>query len=182
MSIRQREFEEVALPHAPSLLRVARRLAGDASTAEDLVQETLLLGWRAFDQFERGTNVRAWLFRILFNAYYGRGRKLRSMPAIISLDDSFREPEREGRWDPVQLDSADVMRALGELSAEHRAALVLAVVEGFTCAEISKILNVPIGTVMSRLSRARQAMRQRLEKGEPECRLGRNTQWAAKGA
>ena len=182
MRVRQQEFEAVALPHAASLLRVARRLARDAATAEDLVQETLLLGWRAFDQFERGTNVRAWLFRILFNAYYGRGRKLRSMPAIISLDDSFREPELDGRWDPVQLDSADVMRALGELSVEHRAALVLAVVEGFTCAEISKILNVPIGTVMSRLSRARQSMRQRLAKVQPERALGRNAQWVAKGA
>lgn len=182
MSNQQQDFEEIALPHAASLLRVARRLSGDATTAEDLVQETLLLGWRAFHQFERGTNARAWLFRILFNAYYGRGRKLRAMPPIISLNDSFREPEREGRWDPVQLDSADVMKALGELSTEHRSCLMLAVVEGFTCAEISKILNVPIGTVMSRLSRARQAMRQRLTQTEPECPLGRNAQWAAKGA
>lgn len=141
-----------------------------------------MLAWRSFDQFAQGTNARAWLFRILFNAYYGRGRKLRAMPSIISLDDSFHEPEREGRWDPVQLDSSDVIRALEELSVEHRGALLLAVVEGFTCAEIAEILGVPIGTVMSRLSRAREAMRQRLTKPLPERTTAQHSRWKSKGA
>lgn len=181
MPTRQQEFELAAIPHTRSLLRVARRLSRDASVAEDLVQETMLLAWRAFDQFAQGTNARAWLFRILFNAHYGRG-KLRAMPSIVSLDDSFREPERPGRWDPTQLDSMEVVRALDELSVEHRGALLLAVVEGFTCAEISEILGVPIGTVMSRLSRARQAMRQRLSNMGPTGPAERGTRWAAKGA
>jgi RNA polymerase sigma-70 factor, ECF subfamily len=182
MPTRQQEFEQTALPHSRSLLRVARRLSGDATVAEDLVQETFLLAWRAFDQFARGTNARAWLFRILFNAHYGRGRKLRAMPSIISLDDSFREPQRPGRWDPAQIDSMEVIRALDELSVEHRGALLLAVVEGFTCSEISEILGVPIGTVMSRLSRARQAMREQLSKMGPTGPVERGTRWASKGA
>ena len=65
MPTRQQEFEQAALPHSRSLLRVARRLSGDATVAEDLVQETFLLAWRAFDQFARGTNARAWLFRAM---------------------------------------------------------------------------------------------------------------------
>jgi RNA polymerase sigma-70 factor, ECF subfamily len=182
MPTRQQEFEQVVLPHAPSLLRVARRLLRDSTTAEDLLQETLLLAWKGFDQFAPGTNARAWVFRILFNAYYGRGRKLRGAPPLVSLEETFQEPQRASRWDPLRLDAAELIRALDQLSHEHRAALLLAVVEGFTCAEIAQILKVPIGTVMSRLSRARQALRQRLLTQEPDPAVGNRAAWAAKGA
>lgn len=160
---RQDEFEEVALPHSRTLLRVAFRLTVDSASAEDLVQETFLLAWRSFHQFERGTNARAWLFRILFNAFYGQGRKLRSVPPLVSLD----APDASGA-EPVGTaslplaDFAEVSQALARLSQEHRTVLLLGVVEGFTCEEISGILRVPIGTVMSRLSRARQALRVQL--------------------
>ena len=159
---RQVEFEQIALPHSASLLRVALRLAADSSTAEDLVQETFLLAWRSFHQFQRGTNARAWLFRILFNAFYGQGRKLRSVPPLVSLDVLETDPEPTGRAGSPFADVAEVSQALGRLSPEHRAVLLLGVVEGFTCQEISGILRVPIGTVMSRLSRARQALRAQL--------------------
>jgi RNA polymerase sigma-70 factor, ECF subfamily len=158
----QDEFERVAVPHSRSLLRVARRIAPDAASAEDLVQETLLLAWRSFRQFQTGTNVRAWLFRILFNAFYAQGRKTRSSPVLISFENASRGAEPESPSAFSMLDAAEMGRALSELSAEHRTVLLLAVVEGFTCREMAEILSLPIGTVMSRISRARQALRSRL--------------------
>lgn len=162
VTARQDEFERVAMPHSRSLLRVARRIAFDPATAEDLVQETLLRGWRSFDQFQPGTNARAWLFRILFNTFYAQGRKVRGGPVLVSLQQSSQEGEPESRAAFSLVDVASVKRGMEELSAEHRAVLLLAVVEGFTCREMAEILSVPIGTVMSRLSRARQALRDRL--------------------
>ncbi|HKW87849.1 MAG TPA: sigma-70 family RNA polymerase sigma factor [Candidatus Acidoferrales bacterium] len=159
---RQDEFEQVALPHSASLLRVAFRLTADSAAAEDLVQETFLLAWRSFHQFQRGTNARAWLFRILFNAFYGHGRKLRGVPPLVSLDAPDADAQPAGSAALPLADLAEVSQALGRLSAEHRTVLLLGVVEGFTCRDISGILRVPIGTVMSRLSRARQALRTQL--------------------
>jgi RNA polymerase sigma-70 factor (ECF subfamily) len=150
------------MPHSRSLLRVASRLAGNPSAAEDLVQETLLRAWRHFAQFQRGTNARAWLFRILFNAFYEQGRRLRSGPILVSLDDPNSGMEPSGSTDFSLLRAAEVERALNELSTEHRTVLLLGVVEGFTCREMAEILSVPIGTVMSRRSRARQELRNRL--------------------
>ena len=162
MTVRQDEFEQTALPHARGLLRVARRIAPDPASAEDLVQETLFRAWRSFDQFRKGTNARAWLFRILFNAFYAQGRKARASPVVVSLPQpgGGREP-RDGESLSV-IDAAAVTQAMAELSREHRSVLLLGVVEGFTCREIAEILSLPMGTVMSRLSRARQALRERL--------------------
>ncbi len=170
MSVRQNEFESVAMPHSRSLLRVARRLATDPAVAEDLVQETLLRAWRSFDQFERGTNARAWLFRILFNAFYAQGRKARSSPVLVSLDPLGPDVPVRGPADFSLLDSAALSRAFDGLSEEHQTVLLLGVVEGFTCREAADILEVPIGTVMSRLSRARRALRARIEAARPKAR------------
>lgn len=175
MTARQAEFERTAVPHSRSLLRVARRLVREASTAEDLVQETLLRAWRSFDQFQPGTNARAWLFRILFNAFYAQGRQARSAPILVSLDGPDCGAEPQGPSSPSLADTAGVSRALGELSVEHRTVLMLAVVEGFTCREMAEILALPMGTVMSRLSRGRQALRERLAADAPrvwEARAG----------
>lgn len=162
MNKRQNEFESVALPHSRSLLRVARRLTFDSAIAEYLVQETLLRAWRSFDQWEPGTNARAWLFRILFNVYYAQGRKIRSTPLLVPFQLPGRETLPHGGADFSALDSAMLSAALDRLSEEHRAAILLAVVEGFTCRELAEILSLPIGTVMSRLSRARQSLRESL--------------------
>jgi RNA polymerase sigma-70 factor, ECF subfamily len=168
MKSRQDEFERVALCHSRSLLRVARRLTLGSSAAEDLVQECLLLAWRSFDQFDEGTNARAWLFRILFNVFYAHGRKLRRVPEIIPIT-------RDLASAPASLDEAmEVSRALDGLHIDHRTVLMLGVVEGFTCGEIAGILEIPVGTVMSRLSRARVSMRTRLA-AKPL-----NLQWAEK--
>ncbi len=153
------------MPHAQSLLRVARRLTSSQAAAEDLVQETLLSGWRSFHQFRAESNIRAWLFRILFNHFYAQGRKLRLVPAMSSLSVDTRsfEPAVNAGID----ERMEVSQVLQSLEADHRTVLLLGVVEGFTCREIAEILDVPMGTVMSRLSRARQAMRTRLAARSP---------------
>jgi RNA polymerase sigma-70 factor (ECF subfamily) len=163
------------MPHSRSLLRVARRLAADSAAAEDLVQETYLRAWRSFDQFQTGTNIRAWLFRILFNAFYAQGRQISAAPVLLSLDAPGVEPRPSPAAGLSFADAAEVTAALDALSAEHRTVILLAVVEGFTCREMAEILSLPIGTVMSRLSRGRQAMRERLISSAPrvwEARAG----------
>lgn len=155
MASRQDEFERVAVPHTRSLLRVARRLTAESARAEDLVQEAMLLAWRGFHQFRAGTNARAWLFRIMFNAHYAQGRKNRGGALVFAeMRDVVENPAAQER--------AEIAQALDSLAEEHRAVLMLSVVEGFTCREMAEILNIPLGTVMSRLSRARDALRTRL--------------------
>jgi RNA polymerase sigma-70 factor, ECF subfamily len=156
---RQAEFERSAMPHTRSLLRVAHRLTLDPATAEDLVQETMLLAWRGFHQFQPGTNIRAWLFRILFNVFHSQGRKESVLP-VVSLD------TQDFPVNPNLQTAAEVGQALQELPLEQRMVLLLIVVEGFTCRETAGILAVPLGTVMSRLGRAREALRNRLS---PKC-------------
>jgi len=141
------------MPHLAALLRVARRLTFESASAEDLVQETMLLAWRGFHGFQPGSNARAWLFRILFNAFHGEGRKAQRSagpgPASVVVNAKLQE-------------AVEIAEALQLLPVEQRTVLLLCVVEGFTCREAGEILNVPIGTVMSRLSRARQELRNSL--------------------
>jgi RNA polymerase sigma-70 factor, ECF subfamily len=146
----QEAFERIAMPHLASLLRVARRLTIQSASAEDLVQDTMLLAWRGFHRFQPGSNARAWLFRILLNAFYGEGRKASRAAQPAHFIDHVR---------PAAQEAAEIAEALSALSLEQRSVFLLSVVEGFTCQEIAGILNVPIGTVMSRLSRAREELR-----------------------
>ena len=183
MSDRQGNFEQVAIPHTTGLLRVARRLCVDTPTAEDLVQETLLLAWRGFDQFQSGTNIRAWLFKIMFNAFYARGRKMRGMPAPLELDSPDVTIELAVPTTTSPVDRLAVNRAMAGLSEEHRSVLLLSVVEGLTCQETSEVLHVPIGTVMSRLSRARDALRDKLQpRTDPNKEIANRTACGAKDA
>jgi RNA polymerase sigma-70 factor (ECF subfamily) len=153
---RQDEFERTAIPHSASLLRFACRLTNDRAAAEDLVQETLLQAWRCFHQFGAESNMRAWLFRILVNTFHGHGRRARLAPAMVQLSAEIRS--RAASAD----ETLEVLEALDQLPGDQRTVILLAVVEGFTCHEVSKILSVPIGTVMSRLSRARRSLREKL--------------------
>jgi RNA polymerase sigma-70 factor, ECF subfamily len=155
LNSREQEFGDVAMPQARNLLRFARRLTSDPASAEDLVQETLMRAWRGFDQFRGGTNARAWLFRILLNTFYGQGRKRRL--SVVPLGDMDR-PGPAGNHSAFEITDA-----LDRLPADQRTVLMLGAVEGFTCKEISEMLHIPMGTVMSRMSRARQAMRNQLE-------------------
>jgi RNA polymerase sigma-70 factor (ECF subfamily) len=132
-------------------------LTGDSFQAEDLVQETLILAWRGFGRFEPGTNAHAWLFRVLINVFRQQKRKGRSSPATEPLPAHAVHATQ-----PSSHEFVEVMQAFDLLSCDQRTVLLLAIVEGFTCREVSEILDVPIGTVMSRLSRAREVMRELL--------------------
>jgi len=160
---RTSEFESMALPHAASLLRYAMHLddRGKAE-AEDLVQESLLAAWRNFSQFEPGTNCKAWLFRILINLRYKRLRRAgqRAEVPLEAEESHLSRPESISR-------NAEMRAAFAMLSPEHQEVMHLAVLEGFEIREIGKMLRIPNGTVMSRLSRARAQLRAVLEVGPP---------------
>src|SRR5262249_23312883 len=131
------------------------------------VQETYLRAWRSFDQFEPGTNCRAWLFRILFYVRSEYRRSQARQPLLFSLDyvkESTLPPQEDTRSD-VTLE--EIKRAFAELPEPLRIAVLLSDVEGLKYREIAKTLTVPIGTVMSRLSRARRILRARLAAASP---------------
>jgi RNA polymerase sigma-70 factor (ECF subfamily) len=154
------EFENVALPHTARLLRYALHLVGEKARAEDLVQETLLSAWRNFQQFKRGTNCKAWLFRILTNLHHKQMRRSAQRPEV------HVEAQETILGAPEKVSAGQEMReAFARLTFEHREVLQLAVIEGFEVREIAELLHVPQGTVMSRLSRARASLRAALVRG-----------------
>jgi RNA polymerase sigma-70 factor (ECF subfamily) len=156
----RKEFESIALVHTGALLRTARRILRSNSLAEDAVQETLLCAWRAFHRFQRDTNCRAWLFRILLNGISRNGRHavpIVGLPPGQSLDNIV--PIRPSI---PSLTCSEVFAAIDALPQERRIVFLLAEVEGFACKEISSMLAIPIGTVMSRLSRCRAELRNAL--------------------
>ena len=147
------------MSHVPSLLRAAVRLCGDHASAEDLVQETMLRAWRSFHQFECGTNCKAWLFRILLNHWSAVLKKARTEP-LVPWEDELAFAGKKNL--DSHMSSAEILRAIDALPLEYKTALILIVVEGFTCKEASEIASVPMGTIMSRLSRARELVRKNL--------------------
>jgi RNA polymerase sigma-70 factor, ECF subfamily len=154
------EFERIALVHREVLLRVACRILRCESLAEDAVQETFLSAWRAFHNFERGSNCRAWLFRIMLNGIRTDRRRavpLAELPAGQTLDTLMTHRPSFGSWADL-----DATAAVDALSERQRSIFLLAAVEGFTCKEISAMQAIPIGTVMSRLSRCRAELRKML--------------------
>jgi RNA polymerase sigma-70 factor (ECF subfamily) len=168
------EFEKEVLEQLPSLLSVASRLMRNAPEAEDLVQDTVLKAIRARGQFESGTNLRAWLLKILTNTFinrYRRGGLERSVlegPDADPLADgwvssstmeSLRDPESQALRPLLE---AEIGKALDELPTEFRLAVVLSDVEDLSYKEISDVMGCPIGTVMSRLHRGRRMLKSRL--------------------
>jgi RNA polymerase sigma-70 factor (ECF subfamily) len=166
-------FEREALPFMAELYAAALRMTRNPSDAEDLVQETFLRAYRGFAGFEPGTNLRAWLYRILTNAYINVYRKRQREPQTVSdeevpewylfekLGGESAEASAEARV-LESLPDEDVQEALAALPEQFRLAVLLADVEGFSYKEIADILDVPIGTVMSRLHRGRRALEKRL--------------------
>ena len=156
------EFETVALPHLNELYRTAARLLGDGAKAEDVVQETYLQAWKSFARFEPGTNCRAWLFKILVNTIHHHRRnwfnlrRAKESEEILELTAVCAPPV------PERIAQREILHALERLPADYRAAVLLADVEEFSYKEIAGILDVPIGTVMSRLSRGRKLLREQL--------------------
>lgn len=147
------------MPHVPSLLRAALRLCRNYAEAEDMVQEAMLRAWRAFHQFETGSNCKAWLFRILLN-YWSAAQKKARPELLVELKDDLVLPVK--RSQDAMLSSAEVFQAVDALPQDYRTTVLLVVVEGFTSKEAAEILSVPMGTVMSRLSRARELLRRNL--------------------
>jgi RNA polymerase sigma-70 factor (ECF subfamily) len=166
-------FEAEALPLLPGLYSAAFRLTRNAADAEDLVQETFLRAYRGFHQFEPGTNLKAWLYRILTNTFINSYRKKQREPQTDSLDETEdwylysrmaeRGTEPSAETSVIEsLPDEDVQEALSSLPDQFRIAVLLADVEGFSYKEIAEITEVPIGTVMSRLHRGRKALEKRL--------------------
>ena len=155
---RSKRFEMEALPHLGALYRMARQLAGPDG-AEDIVQETFLRAWKYFETFESATNCRAWLFRILRNTWISRWRKSRLELPLTETEAETIEPYYDWEREFLKNEfSADIKRALSDLPGEYRMAVLLADVEDFSYEEIARIMECPIGTVMSRLNRARRML------------------------
>jgi RNA polymerase sigma-70 factor, ECF subfamily len=172
----QAQFAELAMPHMSSLYTAALRMTRNPADAEDLVQETYLKAYRAFGTFQEGTNLKAWLYKILTNTFINSYRSRKRRPEQTELDDVedlylYRrlgglEAATAGRSAEEQVlehfTEADVKNAVESLPEQFRMAVLLADVEGFSYKEIAEILDVPIGTVMSRLHRGRKALEKAL--------------------
>jgi RNA polymerase sigma-70 factor (ECF subfamily) len=155
------EFEIEALPHMNDLFRTAARLLLDHAKASDAVQETYLVAWKSFSRYRRGTDCRAWLFQILFNVVRHERRKwfgwLTGKSADVA-DVKLVAPQPV----PAALTDRNILAALDKLPSGFREVLLLIDVEEFSYKEAAKILQIPVGTVMSRLSRARALLRGQL--------------------
>jgi len=168
-------FDRDVLPLLPNLYGAALRLTRNPQDAEDLVQETFLRAYRGFEGFREGTNLRAWMYRILTNTFINSYRKKQREPVTVSVSDedtpdwylydrigsSVAQPSAESEV-LEQIPDEDVQRALEDLPEVFRMAVLLADVEGFSYKEIAEILDIPIGTVMSRLHRGRKALQRAL--------------------
>ena len=171
---KRKRFEAEALPHLDAVYAMATRLVHNADDANDLLQETVLRAWRFFDQFEPGTNCRAWLLTILFNNFRnGYRRSSREQPASSTADFDHRveansladNPRQENPETMVSARSMDreVEEAFNALPDEFRSALLLIDVQELSYQEASRVLEVPVGTIKSRVSRGRAMMRQALK-------------------
>jgi RNA polymerase sigma-70 factor (ECF subfamily) len=157
------EFQERIKAAIPALRRYARALTRDAETADDIVQDTLVRALRSEHLFHGG-NVRAWLYTILTNLNRNRLRSLSRRPTLVLIKDgdaTTSGPDSGGR---------DIARALDELAEDQRSALLLVVLEGLTYREVAEVQGVPIGTVMSRLARARMQIKAYLDGERPALR------------
>ncbi|HEU4401814.1 MAG TPA: sigma-70 family RNA polymerase sigma factor [Candidatus Polarisedimenticolia bacterium] len=164
------EFEAVALPHLDALYSVALKMTRDAFAAEDLVQDTFVRAYRFFSRFQRGTNCKAWLFKILKNTFINRFRQSRRQPEQVDFgaieehsEASLLDRSEPGSRNPEELVDdgsldGEVQAALARLPPEFRMVVVLSIVEGYSYKEIAAIMSCPIGTVMSRLHRARRIL------------------------
>jgi RNA polymerase sigma-70 factor, ECF subfamily len=176
------EFERLLLPCLGQLYPAALRLTKNASDAEDLVQETLAKAFTAFHQFIPGTNMRAWLHKILATTFINGYRKSKREPALTTTDTDLGDARRPG--DPLsalmpsaesealdRMADSEVLRALRDLPADFRTAVYLADIEGYPYREVARIMGTPIGTVMSRLHRGRDRLRRALVSPDPQLRL-----------
>lgn len=156
------EKDRLIIEQIPRLRRYARALTGNAHAAEDLVQDCLERAWNKFHLWQTGTNMRAWMFTIMHNIHVNQVRKAVSRPTVVTLndwtDDRGVKPVQEKR-----VEVRNVGAALERLPEEQRAVVLLVGLEELSYQEVAKILGIPMGTVMSRLSRGREKLRGLLE-------------------
>ena len=169
---KHKNFENEMLPHMAALYNFALRMTGDPDDAKDLVQETFLKAYRFFDKYAQGTNAKAWLFRIMKNSYINRYRKESKEPDKIDYDDikDFYASVKDSKVDTNDLQEKifgnlfedEVAKALQDLPEDFRTVVILCDIEGYTYEEIADFIEIPIGTVRSRLHRGRKMLRSML--------------------
>lgn len=169
---KQKDFDEEIIPHMDALYNFALRLTTDPNDAEDLVQDTIVKAYRFFSSYEKGTNAKAWMFRILKNSFINNYRKTSKKPSQVDYDEvsSYYESIRAERTDTSDLESLmyrelmddDISNALQSLPEDFRTVVMLCDVEGYTYEEIANMLDVPIGTIRSRLHRGRNLLKTEL--------------------
>ena len=162
------DFEKEAIPHMTSVYNFALRLTGDEDDANDLVQETFLKAFRFFDKFERGTNCKAWLFRILKNSFINDYRKQSKEPDKVDYEDvqNFYETIKSDEINSSHYENDaftnllddEISKAIEKLPEDFRTVIILNDIEGFTYEEIADFVDIPVGTVRSRLHRARKML------------------------
>ena len=156
-------FETEAMQHIDDLYRTASRLTMSQTDAEDLVQETYMQAWKSFENYEPGTNCRAWLYKILFNKFeHHRRKKYTQAKYFQEADELVFATAMHKPSVPETLTDAAVIAALDKLPEHYRSVVLLADVHEFDYKEVAQILDIPIGTVMSRLSRARTQLKKSL--------------------
>ena len=166
------EFEREAMPHMDLLYNYALRMTTNADDADDLVQETYLKAYRFWDKYEKGTNIRAWLFRIMKNSYINRYRKETKEPDTVDYEDiqNYYKSVRYASSDPNDLEEKifggllgdEIARALESLPEDFRTVVILCDIEGLSYEEIAEFVDSPIGTIRSRLHRGRKMLRAKL--------------------
>jgi len=169
---KHQEFKREALPHSDLLYNYALRMTNNAADADDLLQETFLKAFRFWDKYEKGTNIRAWLFRIMKNSYINRYRKESKEPDTVDYDEiqNIYATVRDGGADTGDLQEAlernllddDVADAVASLPEEFRTVVILCDIEGLSYEEIAEFVDCPLGTVRSRLHRGRKLLRGKL--------------------
>jgi RNA polymerase sigma-70 factor (ECF subfamily) len=168
------DFEREAVPHMDALFNFALKMTGDSDEADDLVQETYLKAFRFFDKFEKGTNCKAWLFRIMKNTYINKYRKETKEPDKVDYEDveNFYENVKPSTTDSAHLEKDiydnllddELSEAINSLPDDFKTVVILCDIEGFTYEEIADFIDVPVGTVRSRLHRARKMLFTKLQK------------------
>ena len=169
---RKEIFERELFPHADALYNFAYHLTYDEENANDLVQETFMKAYRFINLYQQGTNAKAWLFKILKNAFINQYRKNSKAPQRVDYEDiaTYHDSEEEvygGNFDLREdifqgLLGDEVTKALNALPIDFKTVILLCDIEGFTYEEIAKIIDIPIGTVRSRLHRARNMLKDKL--------------------
>jgi RNA polymerase sigma-70 factor (ECF subfamily) len=170
---RQGEFERLVSQIVSELYGMALRLTRHPDNAHDLLQDTLIRGWDRFYQFQPGSNFRAWMFKILLSVFYNQHKKGQRQPRFVSLDQML--DQEDSNWEPASLDASPeewlmnntmeepIERALASLSSEYRDTVLLVDVHTLSYEEAAQVLEVPVGTVRSRLFRGRLQLRNLLQ-------------------